>query len=133
MNLLIVDDDDICNFINNRVALTSRIFSNVSAVHNGQDALRYLEDALNGVAHMPDVILLDLNMPLLNGFEFIRALRSLSLPHVRNIHIIILTSSEDPNDVHQATLMGVDHYLLKPLTVNQLRETIFSLHKRSAA
>lgn len=82
---------------------------------------------------MPDVILLDLNMPLLNGFEFIRALRNLSLPHAGNIDIIILTSSEDPNDVHQAKLMGVDHYLLKPLTVNQLRETIFALEKRSAA
>jgi response regulator of citrate/malate metabolism len=132
MNLLIIDDDDICNFINNRVAQTSGIFSKIDAVHNGKDALEYLQHALSCATHLPDVILLDLNMPIVNGFDFIQSFRGLCIPNNQNIEIIILTSSNDSSDVRRARAMGIDHYLLKPLTVNQLQTTIFSLDKKVA-
>ena len=126
MNLLIVDDDSICSFINNRVAETTGMFSNILSVHNGQDALAFFEQVSEGKAQPPDVILLDLNMPVLNGFDFIEALRGLSFPNKEKIAIIILTSSADSSDLERAQAMGVDRYLLKPLTVNELQTTIFS-------
>ena len=130
MNLLIIDDNDICSFITNRVAHTSGIFTNIKAVRSGNDALKHIAQALAGEAPVPHVILLDLNMPVLNGFEFIMALRQLGLPETESIAIIVLSSSEDAGDVCKAMSMGVQQYLTKPLTVNQLQETIFSLDKK---
>ena len=75
MNLLIIDDDAICSFINTRVAQTSGMFLQIHTVHNGQDALDFLQSTSREKDVSPDVILLDLNMPLINGFDFINALK----------------------------------------------------------
>jgi len=132
MNLLIIEDDAICTFINNRVAQTSGIFNHVHSVKNGKEALDYFQDIAAGYGNIPapDIILLDLNMPVLNGFDFITALRQLSFPNKENISIIILTSSNDSLDHQRARALGVDKYLLKPLSVNELQTTIFSLDKK---
>ena len=130
MNLLIIDDDSICTFINTRVAQTSGAFEQITSVQNGKDALDFFNDVCAGTATAPDVILLDLNMPLINGFDFIKGFRKLPIPNKEEIEIIILTSSEQPHDLQCARDLGVNHYLLKPLTVNDLQSTIFSLDKK---
>lgn len=129
MNLLIIDDDSISSFINTRVAQTSALFKQITSVHNGKDALEFFEGVRRGETPTPHMILLDLNMPLLNGFDFIEALRNLEFPKKENVGIVILTSSEQADDLEQARKLGIEHYLVKPLTVNDLQRTIFSLHK----
>lgn len=129
MNLLIIDDDNICTFINHRVAQTSGLFKEIHSVHSGAEALQYFRDVSEGVLPSPDLILLDLNMPVMNGFDFVKALRELSFPRKENVAIVMLTSSEDSADLKQARALGIDHYLLKPLTLNQLQATLFSLDK----
>lgn len=129
MNLLIIDDDNICTFINNRVAETSGLFKEIHSAESGGEALQYFRKVCEGVVSAPDLILLDLNMPVMNGFDFVRALRELSFPNKENIAIVVLTSSEDSADLKQARSLGIDHYLIKPLTLNQLQTTIFSIDK----
>jgi len=129
MNLLIIDDDAICSFINTRVAQTSGMFHRIHAVHNGQDALEFLKSTSRENGVNPDVILLDLNMPLINGFDFIAALKDTPLANKENISIVILTSSDDSKDIERAHSMGIDHYLQKPLTINDLQATLFALGK----
>ena len=129
MNLLIIDDDEICSYINIRVAQTCGLFEEINSVHDGRAALDFLRQVCDGTAAAPDIILLDLNMPLINGFDFIGALRQLSFPNKENVKIIVLTSSTQPQDLQQAESLGIDHYLTKPLTVNELQNTIFSLRK----
>jgi DNA-binding NarL/FixJ family response regulator len=128
MHLLIIDDDNISSFLNVRVAQTSGIFRSIESVHNGQDALDYFKKVSNGEAICPDVILVDLNMPLISGFQFIESFRRLKLPK-SNISILVLTSSEDAADVKRAALLEVDGYLLKPLTVNTLHSAIYAARK----
>src|SRR5690348_5133818 len=111
MNLLIIDDNDICSFVTSRVAHTSGLFTTITAVRSGNDALKHIAQALAGAADMPDVILLDLNMPVLNGFEFLTALRSMGLPETESMAIIILSSSVDLGDISKARSMGVQNYL----------------------
>lgn len=130
MNLLIIDDDSICSFINTRVAQTSGLFQSITSLHNGKDALDFLGNVCAGTAPAPDMILVDLNMPLLNGFDFIKALQSLDFPEKESIGIVILTSSEEAEDLERARSLGIDHYLVKPLNVNDLQRTIFSLSKK---
>lgn len=129
MNLLIIDDDAICSFINTRVAQTSGLFREILSVHNGKDALDFLQTVSKGKGRSPDVILVDLNMPIVNGFDFITAFHSIALANKENIGVVILTSSGDSKDMEKARALGIQHYLMKPLTVNALQATIFSLKK----
>jgi CheY-like chemotaxis protein len=131
MNLLIIDDDSICRFLNTRVAQTSGIFKKIRSVHNGKDALEVFEQTREDSSEAPDVILLDLNMPLMNGFDFIQALQDSSYPNKERLSIVILTSSDNSVDIQRARTCGIDHYLQKPLTVNELQNTIFSLKNKS--
>lgn len=129
MNLLIIDDDAICNFINTRVAQTSGLFREILSVHNGKDALDFLQTVSKGKDRSPDVILVDLNMPVVNGFDFITAFHGIELDNKENIGIAVLTSSADSKDMEKARALGIEHYLIKPLTVNSLQATVFSLKK----
>lgn len=131
MNLLIIDDDSICSFVNIRVAQTSGIFKKIRSVHNGKDALEIFEKATTDKSETPDVILLDLNMPLMNGFDFIEALQNSSYTSKERLSIIILTSSDNSADIERARACGIEHYLQKPLTVNELQSTIFALKSKS--
>lgn len=126
MKLLIIEDDNICSIITTRVALTSGIFQDIDSVSNGKDVFDYFDHVRKGKATAPDVILLDLNIPLINGFDLITALQQFSFPDKEKIAIIILTYSNDPGDVQRARALGVNDYLLKPLTVNKLTTTIYS-------
>ena len=130
MNLLIIDDDNICSFVNARVAQTSGIFKRIQSVHNGKDALEVFEQAAINNTETPDVILLDLNMPIMNGFDFIEAFQSSPYVQKDGLSIIILTSPDNAIDIERARTCGIDYYLQKPLTVNELQNTIFSLKKK---
>ena len=132
MKLLIIDNDNICTIINTRVAQTSGIFQDIDSVSNGKDALDFFDHVRMGKATAPDVILLDLNIPIINGFDVITALQQYSFQNKENITIIILTYSNDSDDVQRAHALGVNDYLLKPLTVNKLRTTIYSTKHLSA-
>jgi CitB family two-component system response regulator MalR len=133
MNLLIVDDDSICNYIYTRVAATSGLFKNIRSVHNGKDALQVFDGVCQGTEEGPDVILLDLNMPLMNGFDFITTLRELKFPGKEQLSIVILTSSENPRDLERAQDLGIEHYLVKSVSANDLQQTIFSLYNKITA
>ena len=124
MRVLLVDDDKICNFITeatlNRLGVTEQIH----AVLNGKEALEYINHMLTGDRLLPDVILLDLNMPLMNGFQFIESFRKLDFPKKEEIKIVVLTSSENPEDIVEVKKLCVDHYLTKPIKEKKLLEIL---------
>lgn len=128
MNLLIIDDDSISSFVSTKVAQRSGIFSDIRSVHNGKDALDIIQEAARGTIAAPDVILLDLNMPLMNGFEFIEALETLNFPKKDMLSIVILTSSDNAVDMDRARAMGIKHYIVKSTTMNEFQATIFSVY-----
>ena len=129
MNILIIDDDSICNFINTRIAETSGFFREIQSGSNGKEALEIFDQAGKGTIAAPDIILLDLNMPVMNGFDFIQALDRLEFLNKESISIIILTSSDSIADRQHAASLGIKHYLLKPLTLKNLQSVIFSLYR----
>jgi len=120
-NVLLVDDDSIFNFLNEKVISRLNVAENITTAHNGQEAL----DVLARSTQSPDVIFLDLNMPVMDGFEFIEAYQQLRLPNEQRPVIIVVTSSADPRDIRKVKALGVDHYLSKPLTEDKLR-TVFT-------
>lgn len=106
----------------------ARIFRKLGVGHdlescsNGEEALHKLQQS---TANPPDLILLDLHMPLMDGVEFLQALRS--DPQLKVISVYVLTSSDLPQDHENASRYGVARYLVKPFTPEKYKETIMEL------
>ena len=124
-NVLLVDDDSIFQFLS--TSMLSRLGIPKNEVHtalNGQQALGLFNDYYSGAQALPDVILLDLNMPVMDGFGFLEAFRRLNLPHKEDVKIIIVTSSSNPKDIDRAMKLGATQYLTKPLQEDTLRSAL---------
>jgi len=83
---------------------------------NGRDALKILETII------PDLILSDVNMPIMDGMEFVKALHD--LPAVQGVPVIMVTSEGSESHVKEAILMGARGYVRKPFTPEQFRTSI---------
>jgi len=124
--ILLIEDDELDVISVKRSLNKIGIEHELVTAYNGVEAF----DKLKGNDHyppmepLPDVILLDLNMPIMDGFTFLEAFRKLNLPDKEKVTIIVVTSSEDPDDIMKARRMGVDHYIPKPVTEKDLRQAL---------
>ena len=125
-NILLVDDDNIFNFLNTKLLHQSGIAEEIHTALNGKEALDLLNNYYTGAFALPDVILLDLNMPVMDGFTFLEAFKKLSLPRKEKVRIIIVTSSDNPKDRAKAKEMGITLYLTKPLSKETLLDALQS-------
>ena len=116
LNFLLVDDDDICLFIHRRVLDLSGYCNPAHSASNGKTALEILQHAAQGAVPVPDVILLDLEMPVMNGIAFLEAFQKLDCRNKDQIAIVLLTSSVSARDLEYARTLGVNLFLSKPLT-----------------
>jgi CheY-like chemotaxis protein len=117
-NFLLVDDDEIFHLLGirtlQRVGLTE---NQIQTALNGRQALEILN---RPGSKFPDVILLDLNMPVMNGFEFLEMFGKLSVEKRNDAKVFVLTSSYNPVDIERAMKLGASRYLTKPLTEDML-------------
>lgn len=127
LNFLLVDDDDICIFIHRRVLELTGYCGSAHSASNGKTAIEILQRASQGAVPLPDIILLDLDMPLMNGLAFLEAFEKLECRHKQAIAIVLLTSSVSEKEREYAISMGVSHCLSKPLTQESLDKTVSML------
>ncbi len=120
-SVLLVDDDQVFNLLNQKTLQLLDLANEIHTASNGKEALDLINDYYVGTKSIPEVILLDLNMPIMDGFSFIEAFQKLNVPNKENILIIIVTSSQDPSDLRRAKALGINNYLSKPLTEQDLR------------
>lgn len=125
-NILLIDDDQVFNFLSTKVLQRLGITDGIHAVTNARDALKLISGRVSDVSTFPDIIFLDINMPVMDGFGFIEAFRQISIPNRENIVIAIVTSSQDSNDLRRAKELGVTHYLTKPISESSLRPVLAS-------
>jgi len=119
--VLLVDDDQVCNLISKKTLQRMGIVNEVHTALNGEEAINLLNDYFQGALSLPDVILLDLNMPIMDGFSFIEAFKKLNIPNKDSMRIVIVSSSQNPSDVRKAKEMGITAFLTKPVTETNLR------------
>jgi CheY-like chemotaxis protein len=118
--VLLIDDNEIDNFINERM-ITSSHFAEVVIVKNSADAaLDYLK-TISSVEEFPQVIFLDLNMPIKDGFEFMVEFEGFAEEFKNASKIVVLSSSISPDDINRAsTNPHVSKYVNKPLSEKYL-------------
>ena len=125
LNILLVEDDEV-DVMNVRRAFERNNVSNpLYVAGNGLEALEMLRDGT--VPAERRLILLDLNMPKMNGIEFLQALRA--DPELASSSVVVLTTSNDDQDKIDAYNLNVAGYLLKPVTFSNFCERMTTLNK----
>jgi len=125
LNILLVEDDDVDVMNVKRAFEKNRIANPLFVANNGVDALAMLRSGQ--VPGERRIVLLDLNMPRMNGLEFLRSVRA--DPNLQSTVVIVLTTSNDERDKVEAYNLNVAGYLLKPVTFVNFVETMATLNK----
>ncbi|MFN3403951.1 MAG: response regulator [Cytophagaceae bacterium] len=119
-SLLLIDDDQMSLFIAKTTIKKSGLKAHFFEACNGQEALAFLEMHYQK-GNVIDHIFLDLNMPIMNGFEFLKQISVHPFPRLREIPIYILTSSINKADVIEANKSKISGYIEKPLTFDHIQ------------
>ena len=128
-NILIVEDDEVDVMNVKRAFKKNNITNPLYYAANGLEALALLRGSSNTptIPRERRLILLDLNMPKMNGIEFLRELRA--DPELKGTPVIVLTTSNEDRDKVEAYNLNVAGYILKPVTFSNFVETMATLNK----
>jgi CheY-like chemotaxis protein len=131
--IMLVDDNDTDNFINKRAIERAGISDDIVIKNSGLGALEYFRDHLDDLSMLPDLVFLDINMPMVDGFDFLYKYAGYPACVKDKCKIVVLSSSDNKKDMERiAQDYHVTNYILKPLMredLNNLRDEINNLPK----
>jgi CheY-like chemotaxis protein len=119
--VLLVDDDQVSSFLIKEILKTNKVSQKIHSAQNGEEALKFINQNNDPTAR-PDLIFLDINMPVMDGFQFLEEFQKLSNALRSSIKIIVLTSSSNSSDMKKASEYPIQGYLTKPLTIKNLEQ-----------
>ncbi len=127
INILLVEDDEVDVMNVQRAFKKNHIKNKLHIAGNGLEALTLLrgDDKTEKIIPRPKIILLDLNMPKMNGIEFLQALRN--DPEFESISVFVLTTSGDERDIIAAYKLNVAGYILKPVELDNFIQALATL------
>ena len=126
-HVCIIDDDPIYVFTTRKLMEVSNLSKYIEIFKNGKEALDTLKPRIEVGEKVPEVILLDLNMPVMDGWEFLDAFVP---PNTEKIIIYVVSSSIDPADMKKAKEYShVSNYVVKPITPQRLKALFDEIEK----
>jgi CheY-like chemotaxis protein len=118
-NVLIIDDDADDSILLEEAIVETDPRIKCKSLLNGLEAIQYLKLNLHA---LPDLIFLDLNMPKLDGKQFLKEV--LHYPELKNIFIVVYSTSKRPQDAVETKILGAFQYLMKPSSFYKLKEEV---------
>ena len=122
VNILLVEDDEVDVMNVKRAFFKNKIMNPLFVAGNGVEALEMLEDK---IIPLPKIIILDINMPKMNGIEFLKILRENE--KLKNISVFVMTTSNEDSDKIDAYNLNVAGYILKPLSFEKFLTSVATL------
>jgi CheY-like chemotaxis protein len=114
--VLLIDDDEITNFISVAVIERTNKFSHIEIAGSGKEGLEYLQTCLSEKKNLPSLILLDINMPIMTGWQFLEELERFADRVLEKAKIFMLSSSQNPEDLLKANKHPfLSGFIRKPL------------------
>jgi CheY-like chemotaxis protein len=123
LNIFLVDDDHIYQFTAKKTLESMGFTEQVSVFMNGASAIEYIKEHLNDVEALPDVIFLDINMPVMDGWQFVQEFQRLDLG--KNVALYMVSSSVDEGDVKRSReFTAISDYIIKPVGRRRFEELL---------
>ncbi|PKA97275.1 response regulator receiver domain-containing protein [Flavobacteriaceae bacterium MAR_2009_75] len=126
MKVVLVDDDEDDRMFFADALQEIELETDLQEFHNGQELLNFLNDS--NLDH-PQLIFLDLNMPVMNGFECLKKIRT--NPKLKDLVVAIYSTSSSERDIEETFVNGANIYINKPNKFEELKKTIAQVVKRN--
>ena len=125
--ILLVEDDPADQKLIKMSLSKEKIINEIHIANNGEEAMEYLQRSKNGdnETPMPDLILLDLNMPRMDGKEFLKLMRSDD--ELGSIPVVVLTTSDSDRDILESYKLQAAGYIKKPVSLQEFQDVIQNL------
>jgi CheY-like chemotaxis protein len=126
--ILHIEDDDIDSMVMERAFKSLDMPHQIIRARDGIDALNILRgnEVKVKLPSPPDIVIMDLNMPRMNGIEFLEQIRCDEA--LRHLHVYVITTSDDENDKRQAFKYNVAGYILKPVDLESFKQMLSALN-----
>jgi CheY-like chemotaxis protein len=124
----IIDDDKIYQFMLHKIIDDNKLAERVVPFFDGEKAIQYLRDNYASIENIPDILFLDVNMPIMDGWQFMEEFASIKEKIKKKIVIFMLSSSLNPMDVEKASKISeVSKYLVKPIKLQEVKNIFNNL------
>lgn len=132
VNICIVDDDDIYQFTVIKTLELLEFEKNIQVFSDGEEALEFLLNNLDKNEELPDVIFLDINMPIMDGYQFMEEYVKIKSKLGKKTVIYMVSSSVDPVDIEKAKrISDISDYIIKPIEPGKLKSIMEKLIKEN--
>lgn len=126
IEVLLVEDDAVDVELTREALLESKIKVNLNVVRDGEKAMVYLrKEGEYSKSKTPDLVILDLNLPRMNGQEVLQAMKSDE--DLKKIPVVVLTTSSDKQDIAKSYALGANCYVTKPMGLDQFSQVVHSI------
>ncbi len=137
-SVLLIDDDNISSWLTQAMLERTDLVGTIECISDGKSALDYLQqccaEAADAGTNFPDLILLDLDMPLVNGFDVLETLQaSENTAWLINDRIVVLTTTINPRDLERSKAYNIFDFLIKPLTETKIKGIVEHFINRDTA
>lgn len=121
---LLIDDDTVTNYLSKRLIEKFHIANGIYTVPNGEEALKFIVNYDPDFNSCPELIFLDINMPVMDGFQFLDIYKDLTFLNKEKVIIVMLTNSVREEDIQKCREFSINHILQKPLTEQKMTELL---------
>ncbi|GAB4376899.1 MAG: response regulator [Salibacteraceae bacterium] len=123
--ICVIDDDTIYQYLLKRELIETNLAGELIGFSDGAQALAYIHEVMDEPENLPDLILLDIKMPIMNGWEFLEEFIKVRPRLPKEIVVLVISSSIDENDIQRAQEYSeVTDYIIKPVKRDELIETL---------